>query len=448
MVLIEQILSFIVLVGILVFIHELGHFLAARWTGMRADVFAVGMGPRLVGWNKKTGFTFGKLPANLELEGHTDYRISAFPIGGYVKILGMVDESMDTDFATRPPQPWEFRSKGTLAKTFVISAGVIQNILLAIVLMFCLNYFGGKDYQNTTRIGVVTPNGLADRVGFRTGDRIVSVNGTAVQYFDEVPRLILAGGNEATVVVERNGTSVPLSVRTGADTGAAALDLVPEKSEIDIVKVNAGSPGAAAGIKAGDKIATIDGLPVASVVRATELIKSHKDRDVQLTVIRGGTVTPITAHPGKDGLLNIELDQKYLGTMYHRSYSFTESISAGWNDAWSFAGGTFEMIGKLLTGRARLKDSVGGPLKIAVYAQRAASEGFPEFIKLMALLSMTLACMNILPIPALDGGHLVFILVEGIIRREVPMKLRMAVQQAGFVLLLIFMVFVLVNDIG
>src|SRR3954470_21334794 len=113
MVIVEAVLAFIVLVGILVFVHEMGHFLAARWSGMRADVFAIGMGPRLFGWNRKTGFSFGKLPEDLELDGNTDYRVSAFPIGGYVKILGMVDESMDTDFATRPPEPWEFRSKGT-----------------------------------------------------------------------------------------------------------------------------------------------------------------------------------------------------------------------------------------------------------------------------------------------------------------------------------------------
>src|SRR5947209_5738899 len=140
----QTILSFAVLIGVLVFVHELGHFLAAKWNGIRADVFALGMGPRLFGWNWKTRFTFGKIPENLDLEGRTDYRISAFPIGGYVKIAGMVDESMDTDFANRPAQPWEFRSKSTLQKAFVISAGVIMNFLLAIVVLGALNYFQGK----------------------------------------------------------------------------------------------------------------------------------------------------------------------------------------------------------------------------------------------------------------------------------------------------------------
>ena len=140
MIVLETVLAFIILIGVLVFIHELGHFLAARWTGMRAEVFAVGMGPRILGYNKHTGFTFGKLDEGIDLGDHTDYRISAFPIGGYVKIAGMVDESMDTKFAQEPPKPWEFRSKNTLQKAFVISAGVIMNFLLAVIVLAGLNF--------------------------------------------------------------------------------------------------------------------------------------------------------------------------------------------------------------------------------------------------------------------------------------------------------------------
>ena len=141
----QSTLAFIVVIGVLVFVHELGHFLAALWTGMRADVFALGMGPRVIGWNRLTGFSFGKLPENLELGEHTDYRLCALPIGGYVKILGMVDESMDTDFAGQPPQPYEFRSKKNWQKALVLSAGVIMNFLLAITVFTGFFLVDGND---------------------------------------------------------------------------------------------------------------------------------------------------------------------------------------------------------------------------------------------------------------------------------------------------------------
>ena len=155
---IQPTIAFIIVIGVLVFVHELGHFLAAKWTGMRADVFAIGMGPRVFGWNRKLGFTFGKVPADLDLHGGTDYRLCALPIGGYVKILGMVDESMDTDFAGLPPQPYEFRSKKNWQKAFVLSAGVIMNFILAILVFWLLPLFYGHEEMATTRVAWVDPS--------------------------------------------------------------------------------------------------------------------------------------------------------------------------------------------------------------------------------------------------------------------------------------------------
>ncbi len=152
----QNLVSFIIVIGVLVFVHELGHFLAALWTGMRADVFALGMGPRVLGWNKINGFSFGKLSEDVQsqLGVHTDYRLCAFPIGGYVKILGMVDESMDNDFVSKEPQPYEFRSKGALARAFVLSAGVIMNLLLALVFFWTILVGYGREDVATTTIGV------------------------------------------------------------------------------------------------------------------------------------------------------------------------------------------------------------------------------------------------------------------------------------------------------
>jgi regulator of sigma E protease len=229
MVVLEAVLAFIILIGILVFIHELGHFLAARWTGMRAEVFAVGMGPRLLGYNKLTGFTFGKLPEDIELGDHTDYRISAFPIGGYVKIAGMVDESMDTNYATSPPQPWEFRSKNTLQKAFVISAGVIMNFLLAAAVLAGLNYFAGKDVVATTAVGPLAPTSPLYTAGLRSGDSIVAVNGEPVGYYEELQeRLYIAEAHsDITLDVVRAGQPAKVEIpRTvlGQDPRNVSID--------------------------------------------------------------------------------------------------------------------------------------------------------------------------------------------------------------------------------
>lgn len=451
MVIVEAVLAFIILVGILVFVHELGHFLAARWTGMRADVFAVGMGPRLFGWNRKTGFSFGKLPDNLELEGQTDYRVSAFPIGGYVKILGMVDESMDTDYATRAPQPWEFRSKGTLAKTFVISAGVIMNMILAVILFSALNFTEGKVFHATTTLGPLPSNGAAQKAGLREGDKVLAINGEPVKYFHEIGEKIYVdnAGKDLTLNVERGGMPLTITIPSTSitDQGQSG-SIIPfaEKTAVQIDRVLADSPAEKAGFKPNDIIVAADGITIAGTEQLTNYIGKRTSQPIAFEVERDGKRTTVTATPGKDGKIGTGLVPFYRGPKEHVDYGFFEAIGSGLEETGEVVTGTFGLVGKLVTGGAKLKESVGGPVMIANVAQKTAKEGVAEFLRLMAVLSVTLACMNILPIPALDGGHLVFILVEAIMRREVPLKIRMAVQQVGFALLIIFMMFVLYND--
>ncbi len=162
----DYIIYFAITIGVLVFVHEFGHFIAAKLCGMRAEVFAIGFGKRLFGWNKLTGFTFGDLPKDFDGQGHTDYRLSLLPLGGYVKISGMVDESFDTEFADKEPQPYEFRARPTWQKIIVITAGVLMNLLLALVVFGAINFFNGKAITKTTSIGYVIPNSAADSAGF------------------------------------------------------------------------------------------------------------------------------------------------------------------------------------------------------------------------------------------------------------------------------------------
>ena len=450
------IIAFIILIGVLVFIHELGHFLAARWTGMRAEVFAVGMGPRLFGWNRINGFTFGKLPEEIELGENTDYRIAAFPIGGYVKILGMIDESMDTDFAAKEPEPWEFRSKNTLQKAFVLSAGVIMNILLAIILFAGLKFFAGEEVMATTTIGPLQEEGAtaaAHEAGLRQGDKIMTINGDSVHTFNDVWKQIygIQAGEDLTFVVEREG--MPMSYRIArADIPANPQNdgriLHPDSLGILVGSVIGADPGYVAGIETGDLITYVDGKRMAGTPEFMAYISDHANTPVSITLQRGGETITKSATPNDDGKLGIGISGEYIGTKTKRSYGVGEALAGGVESVGEQLSMVTGLIGNLFAGKQKLNESVAGPVEIFKQAGKTFSLGPIWFLTLMASLSVMLAFMNILPIPALDGGHLLFVVIEGIMRREVPLKVRIAAQQAGFLILMIFMVFVIYNDIA
>ncbi len=202
----DYIIYFAITIGILVFIHEFGHFAAAKLSGMRADVFAIGFGKRLFGYNKKSGFSFGELPKDFDGEGHTDYRLSLLPLGGYVKIAGMVDESGDVSFAEKEPQPYEFRAKPVWAKIFVITAGVFMNLMLAWLIFWGANFFQGKPITPTTTIAYVEDGSPASLAGFVTGDKILSVNGKKLTNWEDL---------RAEIFINTLGENINVKVLTG-----------------------------------------------------------------------------------------------------------------------------------------------------------------------------------------------------------------------------------------
>jgi len=204
---------FIVVLGILVLVHEFGHFIAARLVGMRAEVFSIGMGPRLFGFHKRLGFTFGNLPKDFEFDDNTEYRISLLPIGGYVKIAGMIDESMDKDFINREPQPWEFRSKKPWQKFIVLIAGVIMNFILAVLIFGTIAFFQGQTLLKTTTIGAVLPGSIAEQIGFKPDDRIVKINYKEIGSWNEAMEHLTFKqmGKVKEILVERNGQMITLN---------------------------------------------------------------------------------------------------------------------------------------------------------------------------------------------------------------------------------------------
>lgn len=449
----QPLVSFLIVIGVLVFVHELGHFLAAIWTGMRADVFALGMGPRVLGWNRLTGFTFGKLPDDLELGEHTDYRLCAFPIGGYVKIIGMIDESFDTGFADRAPQPYEFRSKGALAKTLVLSAGVLMNFLLAIIVFASLTLWFGHEEMATTRIGWVDPASPLAASGVVAGDRVLAIDGKSVETWGDMSEALAVATNtsDRTLQVERDGGRMMLRLK-GQDlvralTAEAGLGVYPDNMTVRIGGVVKGRPAEVAGLRVGDVPLAVDTMPIRSIVQFQQYIRRHASRSMTIHVDRDGSPRPVTVMVSKDSTIGVQLETEYTGPKRVESFSVTEALSS----AFSQTGKTISMIGAsvahVVQGTVSVKQSFGGPIRIAQMASRSSDLGVESFLRFMALISISLGVMNLLPLPGLDGGHLVFVGIEAIIRRELPTAFKIRVQQIGVALLLMLMVFVLYLDI-
>jgi len=447
----EYIFYFVITIGILVFVHELGHFLAARICKMRTDVFAIGFGKRLFGWNKINGFTTGDLPEELDLKGHTDYRLSMLPLGGYVKIAGMVDESFDNSFAETEPQPYEFRAKPTYQKLFVITAGVLMNLFLTIGIFSGINYFQGKKIIKTTTIGVISEDALPYEMGFRSGDKVLSIDDKEVSDWQTIYSDLFLEKSESgkEVSVQRDSTIVNFKITPEMLSRASheAFYLPLDKVSPVIAGVVADSPANDAGIKSGDIFISINNIKVKNTSEAIDVISHNPDVELPITMLRGQDTIKTTVTPGIDGKIGITIRDNYVGPIEYENYSLFASLNYGIQDVYKYVILTFEYMKQVIFGKVEVGEAFGGPVKIAQIAAESADLGMIPYLRFLAMLSLSLAILNILPFPVLDGGHFVIILIEGITRREIPIKIKIAIQNAGFIILLMLMAFIIYNDI-
>lgn len=447
----DYIIYFAITIGILVFVHEFGHFAAAKLSGMRVDVFAIGFGRRLFGWNKKTAFSFGELPKDFDCEGKTDYRLSLLPLGGYVKIAGMVDESFDTEFAKKEPQPYEFRSKGFFQKVFVITAGVLMNLLLAVLIFWGANFFKGKPVTLTTTIGYVGENSIADSLGFETSDKILAVNSKKIDNWEQLRFELYVNtlGEDLNINVLRNGSEIVLKVpRTKIpDFETSGEFLVPKGVKPRVIDVLKDSPAEFAGITAGDIFLEIDNTPLSSSKQLINIISGNAGNEMPLMVQRDEDTLLLAVVPGSDGMIGISIGEVYTGSINYQTFNFFEAFYHAGIDIINITNLTFSVAKKVFVGEVEFKKAFGGPVKIAQLAAKSADVGIESFLFFLAILSLSLAIINIMPFPVLDGGHLVIIIIETIARREIPVKVKVAIQNTGFVLLLLLMAFIIYNDI-
>ena len=454
----NSLIQFIKVIVIIVTVHELGHFLIARATGMRAEVFAIGMGMRLFGWNKITGFTFGELPEDWDGGDHTDYRLCLLPIGGYVKISGMIDESFDKEQMQSEPKPYEFRSKNAWSKAAVISAGVIFNFIFSFLLYSGITFSEGKDVSTVTTIASVQKGSVMDKAGLQSGDKIISINAQPVYSWEDITKALTLDnfGENRNISVKRNGQTLNISVDgkglVESLTQKKGIGIAPDGIRVVIAAVESIMPAEKAGMKAGDTIVTINGNPILGVEDFVEYVKSNKAKPMFVTWKSGTKDRSDTIIPKYDGSTNryrigVQTTQEYVGPTTHIDISLIESAGLGLDQTVMNVTLFFKTISGIFQGTMSVSETIGGPVQIAKIAGKQADRGWTSFLLLVASLSVSIAVINILPLPALDGGHLVFIIIEGITGKEVPIKIKMLVQQVGVALLLILFLLITINDL-
>ncbi|MFN3135825.1 MAG: RIP metalloprotease RseP, partial [Candidatus Kryptonium sp.] len=428
---IKTIFYFAITIGILVLFHEFGHFIAAKLSKMRVEVFSIGFGMRLIG--KKIG--------------ETDYRISAFPLGGYVKIAGMVDESLDTGFVSSKPEPYEFRSKPFYQKFFVITAGVIMNMILAVFLFWVIFMIEGKTFRNVNEVGYVIPNSPAFESGFKEGDRILTLNGKKINYWDDIIRIAFVDDltKDLSFEVQRNGKKISISIprnKISEFSSEDVLGILPLHVEVMVMAVEPGRPAQKTGVQSKDVIVSVNDEKIYSPAQLTSIIKSNAGKEITLKIKRGDKIFDQKIIPDADGRIGVQIASFYNGPIKKESYNPFEALWVGLRETYRISALTINGIKQLITGKIPFQKGVAGPIRIAKFATRSADVGFTAFLGFMAILSISLAFLNIFPFPGLDGGHLAILMVEAIIRRELSYRVKIAIQQAGIIILIILMIFV------
>ena len=429
----NSILYFLITILVLVVVHEFGHFIAAKIFGMRVETFSIGFPPRAFG---------------IKI-GETDYCISWIPFGGYVKIAGIIDESMDTKFVESKPEPWEYRSKPVWQRMIVMSGGVIMNIILAIGIFWYLNFNYGAVERPVNQIGFVTPNSIAERIGIKAEDKIISINKNKIKNWDDINLFLIDDfGSNATFEIQRDSQKINLEA-TGAflaDISKSPFGIYPSNTEAIVSSVMSGQPAENIGLKANDVIIRINENLVFNEQQVIEHIRPNAKKEITIVWKRNEKILSSTVKPNEDGKIGIGLSSRYTGPVVKKSFSLTASFERAFTNVFAAVNTFYTSIASLISGNISFKESFGGPVKVAQMASQTANNGLISFLAFIAFFSINLAVINFLPIPALDGGHMVVLLIEMITRKPLSFKTQMIIQKVGWYFLLALMIFVVVND--
>ncbi len=420
---------FVLVLGILVFIHEFGHFILAKRAGVRVETFSLGFGPRLLGCKR----------------GDTDYRISGIPLGGYVKMTGEDPKEEDAE------REDSFAKKPVWARLKIVLAGPLMNLLLPFFLMPMVYLIGIEQpvyLDEPAVVGWVDPDSPGAKAGFLPGDKILRIQNEKISTWEDA-KILFASNPDQPLRVEylRDGKRHKTEITPESSGYAGGYAGLSHERPALIGGVSPGMPAEEAGLKAGDRIISINGSSIHSWDQMAEIIRVHADKPFEIEIDRGGETFSVTATPTLDpetktGLLGIAYQEQ---TVLKR-YGLWKSLKNGSRDVGRSFVLTFYVLGKLFTGGLSIK-TLGGPILIAKMTGDAARVGLSSLLSFVAFLSLQLGILNLLPIPVLDGGHVMFLTVEGLLHRPVNVKIREAAQQVGFILLLIFILIISYNDI-
>jgi regulator of sigma E protease len=442
---------FLVLIGVMILVHELGHFWAARAFNVKVEVFSFGFGPRLFGFRR----------------GDTDYRFSLILFGGYVKMAGeQPNEQLVQQQPGQPESPvpevgandliylWQ---KPRWQRLIIAAAGPLMNVVLAIVVLTGLFMVSYEKVLNTggAVIGHVQPDSPAAQAGLHTGDKIVRLNGKDNPDWEEIITKEIEGAQRTlTVTIERNGRQFPVSIMPVLDekegVGSAGWE---GQNQIEVGSINEGYPADTAGLKKGDILLKVDNIPIHSHYTLPEVIRRSDGKPVTIEYTRDGVAHMVTMKPvfrNPDGtsmrwmigvLPEIKLD------IQKTSLSFPDALHESLVQNGKNASLILEFLRGILERRMAAKN-LSGPVGIAHYATEAAAEGPGPFLMLMSLVSLNLAIVNLLPIPILDGGVIVTLVVEMVMGRDLSLNVKEAMLKVGFVFLMMLVVFTIYNDIA
>ncbi len=428
-----SLVSVIFVLGVLILVHEFGHFAAAKLFRVRVETFSLGFGKRLVGFRR----------------GDTDYRISALPFGGYVKMTG------ETPMDSRTGSPEEFMSHPRWQRLIIAFAGPLMNIGLSIGLLtvvFMVHYERPAYMDQKAKIGYVVPNTPAAAAGLQTGDLIARIDGTENPTWEDVRlKTIVSPGTPVPLTVMR-GTQVfatSVTPEKNADEQASDPGWIPEESNT-VTFLEPGMPAIAAGIKVGDVISAVNGTPIHSTKAMIDLLQKTKDQTVDLTVLHEGQeeklrVTPVLKNDNGEMHYRIGMtsEPKIIDTKLPLAKAFRNSLEE--NKRYSFL--VVELVKKLVHRQVSIK-TMSSPIGIAQASGEAARQpGWTPLMTLMAIISLQLGIFNLFPIPILDGGMILMLLIEGLMRRDISMRIKERAYQVAFVFLMIFAAVVIYNDL-
>ena len=435
--------QFILSLSLLIVLHELGHFIPAKLFKTRVEKFYLFFDYKFSLFKKKIG--------------QTVYGIGWIPLGGYVKISGMIDESMDTEQLKQPAQPWEFRSKPAWQRLIIMLGGVFVNFVLGIFIYICLMWAYGEKYlpNENLKDGIWAQDSLATKLGLQTGDKIITVDGEKVKKFSDLS-LEFINGN--TYEIERNGAIISKEIPENfisqlMDRGKDAGPFLFPRYPFAIAEISAESPNKNADLKLKDIITAINGNPITYFDEAQEELDKYKNQEITVTIKRGNESKDVSLKVTNDGKIGVVSgfltfdDMEKLGyyDLATIEYSFAAAIPAGFEKSWKTLTDYVKQLKKIFNPSTGAYKGLGGFISIgSIFPEEWSAQ---TFWNITAFLSIMLGFMNLLPIPALDGGHVVFTLWEMITGKKPGDKFLEYAQVAGFIILIALLLFANGNDV-